>query len=130
MTAYLTEKDLSAAVRDMVKVTWGTDAVYRRIEDTANLGTFDSMLIVKGQMAWIEMKVAGPNAKPDMRPGQPGFGRQWLIAGGLAWVLVGHKDGSLRLIWGDTTGEDWRDQLVGRYDKLTPELLEYMVTPA
>lgn len=130
MTAYRTEKDLSAHIRDMVKLRWGTDAVYRRIEDTANLGTFDSLLIVKGRMAWIELKVAGPNAKPGMRPGQPGFGRQWLVAGGLAWVLVGHPYGSLRLLWGDTTDEDWRDQLVGRYDDLTPELLEYMITPA
>jgi hypothetical protein len=122
------EADLSRAVRDLVQATWGKDAVFRRIEDASgNLGTFDAWIVIRGHVAVTELKVAGPNAKPDMRRGQPAFGSDWTRAGGRAWVLVGHPDGSLRLLRGDTLGEDWRDCLVRRDDRLTPDLIRFMV---
>jgi hypothetical protein len=124
------EADLSRAVRDLVQATWGKDAVFRRIEDASgNLGTFDGFLMVMGRAAWVELKVAGPNAKPKMRRGQPAFGSDILAAHGEAWVLVGHPDGSLRLLFGDTTGEDWHDKLHLRFDRLTVDVIEAMLPP-
>lgn len=91
----------------------------RRIEDSSgNLGTFDTFLGRRRLSGWLELKVAGPNAKPDLRPGQPAFGRQCVDAQIPAAYLVGSPQGSVRLIGPLTTGPDWRDHLIARWDSL------------
>jgi hypothetical protein len=125
---FATEAALSSALRELVRWRWGHRALYRRIEDASgNLGTFDVWLLIEGRWAVVELKVDGPNAAPRMGKGQPAFGSSVLSAGGEAWVLVGHPDGSLRLLRGDTTGKDWRDRLVRRYDRLTVDVIEDML---
>jgi hypothetical protein len=133
---FKTEKDLSKALRKRLE-EWRPGSMYRRIEDASgNLGTFDVFMAAKAdwperpaQAAWVELKVAGPNAQPIMRMGQPAFGHDLLVAGVPAYVLVGHPDGSVRLLRGDTKGEDWLESLIGRYQTLDDTLLSMLFIP-
>jgi len=133
---FKTEKDLSKALRKQLAL-WRPDAIYRRIEDASgNLGTFDTFMHARtsfpnwpGTASWVELKVAGPNAKPAMRPGQTAFGHDLIMAGCPAYVLVGHADGSVRVLRGDTNGEDWFECLIGRYPALDDDVLSMLFIP-
>jgi hypothetical protein len=123
MVGFKTEVDLSRALKRVLR---GMDerTAYRRIEDSSGaLGTFDSFGVVSGRAFWVELKVAGPQAKPNVRPGQTGFGMAMMKAGLPACFMVGHKDGSLRLLSAACTGPDWRDHIIGRFDALTEDVI-------
>lgn len=93
------------------------DVFARRIEDASgNLGTFDTFLAQRDRgAAWLELKVAGRRAKPDLRPGQPAFAAQCFDVGVPAAYLVGSRCGYARLIGPMTNGEDWRDHVVAEW---------------
>jgi hypothetical protein len=101
----------------------------RRIEDSSgNLGTFDTFVACDGRSAWMELKAAGPNAKPDLRPGQASFAAQCFDAGIPAAYLVGSPNGVVRMIGPGTTGDDWRQHLVARWDHLdVPAILKELM---
>lgn len=63
----------------------------------------------------MELKVAGPGAKPTLRPGQDTFAGMLMDAGVPCGYLVGSKCGALRLIGGRTTGADWREHVLGQW---------------
>lgn len=91
----------------------------RRIEDrSGNLGTFDTFLAMGGVSGWLELKVAGPNAKPNIRPGQPAFARECFDAGVPAAYLVGSDSGRVRLLHPLTREHDWREHLIMDWDYL------------
>lgn len=105
----------------------------RRIEDASgNLGTYDTFLAHRGWgQAWLELKVAGPNAKPDLRRGQPAFGAGLHAAGVPCGYLVGSPSGKVRLIGPLTTGDDWRDHLVAEWREIdVPSILTHLFRPA
>ena len=108
------ESDLNKKLRDMLPKIIDGPTVWERIENTAGLGTFDTFMGGWLGSGWIELKVAGPNAKPTMRPGQPAFGQRMKNAGIPAHVLCCSKAGDVKLICGWTNGDDWRELLVGR----------------
>jgi len=85
-----------------------------RIENVAALGTFDTYYAKGGRSGWIELKIAGPNAKPEMRSGQPGFGERLRKQGIPAHVLCCSKSHELKLLNGWVLGDDWREHLVMR----------------
>lgn len=97
---------------------------YFAVENRVNVGTFDTWIGCNRRSAWVELKIAGPNAAPKMRPGQPGFGYRQICVGHPAVVLVGHKDESYRLIAPDTVGSDWREKLLERGDTLDWRVIE------
>jgi hypothetical protein len=101
----------------------------RRIEDNSgNLGTFDTFVGLNGRSAWMELKVAGPNAKPDLRPGQPSFAAQCFDAGIPAAYVIGSSDGSVRMVGPHTIGSDWRDHLICRWSALdVPALIRTLM---
>lgn len=103
-----------------VKASLPREWMARRIEDNSgNLGTYDTFLAAKGHPSmWLELKVEGPDAKPDLRKGQPAFGRMLFDAGVPCGYLVGSPNGLVRLIGPLTTGDDWRDHLMGSWTKL------------
>lgn len=119
--AWRTEADFWRAIRKGLPAR----TFARRIEDNSgNLGTFDTFIGRRGRAGWLELKVAGPNAKPSLRPGQPSFGAQCFDAGVPAAYLVGSPNGRVRLIGPLTVGDDWRDHLVMSWDSLcVPEVL-------
>lgn len=124
---FRTEADLSRAIRKLLR-GMEVRTAYRRIEDASgNLGTHDSFIAVDGRAIWCELKVAGPNAKPDIRPGQSAFGVMMMRAGISSCFMVGHPDGSLRLISVFCEGDDWRDHLICRFDALTEEVIWRML---
>lgn len=95
------------------------DMFHRRIEDASgNAGTWDTFFARNGRSAWIELKVAGPNAKLNLRPGQAPFGKALFDAGIPAAYLVGSTGGTVRMIGPCTDGVDWRDHLIERWDRL------------
>ena len=105
------EKHLNKRLRQLIDQAEDRPLLYRRIEDASgNLGTFDVHVIIEGRAIWIELKeTETPGAKPDMRRGQPAFGRRAQRAGAAASVLVANKrDATIRIIEGCTTGDDWR----------------------
>lgn len=115
------ERDLNAKLRDMLPKLWpqGKDIwppVWHRVENAVAQGTFDTFIGSSIGCGWIELKVAGPNAKPQMRPGQPGFGAKMLRAGVPAHVIACSKRGEVRLMRGETMGDDWRDHVLMRCD--------------
>lgn len=115
------EKDVSRQLGHVLRNYGGW---YRRIEDASgNLGTYDGFCALKGWPAWVECKLAGPRAKPALRPGQMAFAHDAWAAGVPAWILIGHPDGSCRLIDGRTDGDDWREHLVLRCSRLDAELI-------
>lgn len=122
-----TEKDLQ---RDLERATstlssqTGFPWHFTPVENILGKGTFDVWLAVGGRSAWVELKMGGPNTKPDMRPGQLAFGMGVMGAGIPAWVLVGQQDGSCRLIHGGTDGENWRDLLHSRWAEVGPEVVK------
>ena len=122
------ESDLNRKFRLAVK-RWSSDAgsgfFYSRVENTLS-GGFPDTLFSAGRLVLCELKVAGPNAKPDMRPGQPGFGYSVLSSGQPSFILIGHPDGSCRLLWGDCVGDDWRDRLISRFDDVCPLVVDVM----
>lgn len=111
----MTESDLSKAMQRWIAKLWGPGEVFwHRVENTAALGTFDSFVGASWGSGWLELKICGPEAAPDMRPGQPGFGERCHRAGVLAHVLCCSDNGQMKLVDGRTTGSDWRDRLVAR----------------
>lgn len=100
------------------------DVFARRIEDSSgNLGTFDVFLARDGRAAWLELKVAGPNEKPNIRAGQPAFAEQCVRAKIPCGYLVGSPKGQVRLLGPRTTGADWREHLVARWVGMDTEAL-------
>mmetsp|Transcript_39479 Transcript_39479/g.72832 ORF Transcript_39479/g.72832 Transcript_39479/m.72832 type:complete len:131 (-) Transcript_39479:1431-1823(-) len=87
---------------------------YRRIEDSAGLGTYDGFAVEKGTTVWLELKMTGtPGQKPDLRMGQAAFGSAIIKHGGLAYLIVGDRRRlDVRVLWGKTNGDDWRDYLL------------------
>lgn len=101
---------------------------YRRIEDASgNLGTYDTFLAGDGKATWFDLKVAGPNAKPKLRPGQPAFGAEAWAAGIPAWYLVASDNGYVRLIDARTNGTNWWGYLVASWDSVTKASVHAMV---
>jgi hypothetical protein len=98
----------------------------RRIEDASgNLGTYDTFLARNGRSAWLELKFAGPNAKPDLRPGQAAFGLALSNEKIPCGYLIGHGDGSIRVIGPRLMDPaDWRDHLEFRRDVLDAEAVQ------
>lgn len=91
----------------------------RRIEDrSGNLGTYDLFLAMDGRAAWLELKVAGPNAQPAIRSGQPAFGRECFDAGVPSGYLVGSSCGHVRLLSPLARKDTWRDHLVASWDEI------------
>lgn len=115
-------------VRHRMPPGWFT----RRIEDkSGNLGTYDLFLAHRdwGQ-AWLELKVAGPDAKPELRKGQPAFGAGLHAAGVPCGYLVGSPNGKVRLIGPLTLGDDWREHLVAEWTHLdVPAVLTALFRP-
>lgn len=131
--AEMTEKDLQKALAKALEARWmGTRLpvpyVHEPVENMLNVGTFDNWICVGGVPAWVELKVCGPNAKPDMRPGQPGFGYRMLKAGVRAVVLCGSGDGSWKLLRGDTVGSDWREKLIARGDVVDEDVVHAILS--
>lgn len=113
----MTEADLHKKLLRITKALWPVGAVMlHRVENTAAMGTFDTFFGTPAGSGWIELKITGPNAKPQMRPGQPAFGLVCKRAGVPAHVLCSSHKGELKLLNGWTTGDDWRDHLVMRAD--------------
>lgn len=111
----MTEAEFWAKVRANFPPGW----MKRRIEDASgNLGTFDLFFGRRDLCGWLELKVAGPNARPKLRPGQPSFGADCFDAGIPAGYLVGSPDGQVRLIGPLTRGHDWREHLIMRWPTL------------
>lgn len=128
-----TEKDLQR----MVGVALGVYGRQHRktptmwpVENILNKGTFDLFVACGGKVAWVELKVAGPNAKPTVRAGQPGFGAMMALAGVPAVVLVGHPDGGWRLLKGSTTGDDWRECVLASGEVFDHRLVEEIFASA
>jgi hypothetical protein len=125
MTAPATwvEAKFWGAIRKQIPSDW----FVRRIEDASgNLGTFDTYLAhaTYGQ-GWLELKVGGPNEKPDLRKGQPAFAHGLVQAGVPCGYLVGSMNGEVRLIGPMTIGEDWRHHLIRRWPRLdVPAVLD------
>lgn len=113
----LTESQLNGKLRPMFRkhIDGG---FWHRIENVVAAGTFDTYVAGHGKAGWIELKVAGPRAKPEVRAGQPGFGYRCLESGVPAHVLIGSPNGTIRLCEGIIMGDDWREHLVceGRRD--------------
>lgn len=100
----------------------------RRIEDASgNLGTPDTWLAMGGRSTWLELKHAGPNAKPKLRPGQAAFMRELFDAGLPSGYLVGSPDGSVRLIGQLMSGVDWREHLIFRRDAMDAETVSLVL---
>jgi hypothetical protein len=110
------EAEFWAQIRRGMPTGW----FVRRIEDASgNLGTYDTFLAHRGWgQAWMELKVAGPNAKPDLRKGQPAFGQGLDAAGVPCAYLVGSPNGRVRMIGPHTTGDDWREHLIAEWPAL------------
>ena len=109
------EADVWKRLRDRLPA----DVMSRRIEDASgNLGTHDTFLARDGKAAWLELKYAGRQAKPQLRKGQRVFALKLLDAGIITAYLVGHPDSSVRLIGPMTDGEDWRDHVINSWDQL------------
>lgn len=86
---------------------------YEPIENRLNLGTFDFFIAAGGHAAWVETKFElTARRKPRLRRGQPAFGARMAYAGMPAVVLVGHADGSWRLLSGATTADTWRSNVL------------------
>lgn len=110
------ESEFWGQIRKQIDQSW----FVRRIEDASgNLGTYDTYLAHKGWgQAWLELKVAGPNAQPDLRKGQPAFGAGLHAAGVPCGYLVGSPNGRVRLIGPLTTGADWRHHVIDSWPDL------------
>ena len=109
------ESDLNRNLRGLMRKLWPSDSViWERIENSAGIGTYDTFMAGPDGAGWIELKIAGPNAKPAMRPGQPAFGNRMLDGGVPAHVLCSTPSGNIKLISGRTFGHDWREHLVMR----------------
>ena len=108
------ESDLNAKMRDMSRQAFDFPVVWKRIEDaTGDLGTADTIMGSKMGVGWIELKFAGPNAKPAYRPGQQAFLYRWGSAGIPAHTLIGSKDGRIRLVKHTCLeASEWRDHMV------------------
>lgn len=101
---------------------------YRRIEDASgNLGTYDTFLAGHGRATWFDLKIAGPNARPTLRPGQPAFGAELWEAGIPAWYLVASNNGYVRLIDARTNGRDWWNHVVSSWDRVSKETVSDMI---
>lgn len=105
--------------------------MWRRIEDSSgSLGTPDIILMGNGKCLWVEAKFGGPNAKPQMRAGQSAFAFETWKVNIPTLVLMGHPDGSAKLIDGRTVGDDWKDWLICRTSRLSLQfaqgILEYL----
>ena len=117
----MTESDLHTVLKRRIETIWAKNSIMvQRIENTLSTGVFDTFVGTPWGAGWIELKIAGPQAKPAMRPGQPGFGHRCMTAGVPAHVLCASADGYLKLLNGWTIGEDWRDHvaLTGSLDDL------------
>jgi len=106
----------STIVRKIPKMFEETKPMWLRVENYLGSGTFDTWTGMLAFGGWIELKVCGPNAKPDMRDGQPAFGYRCKAAHVPAHVLCCSKDGYIKLLNGWTTGPDWRDHMVMEAD--------------
>ena len=107
------ETDLRKRMADTFKAL-SLDTSVEPVENLVNLGTFDTFCVWPGGGAWIELKIQGPNEAPALRPGQRAFGVRMVRARFPAFVLIGHEDGSVRLLQGDTSIKRWRDYLIYR----------------
>ena len=109
------ESELNKKLLKRIKAIWPRlRPVWERVENRVGNGTFDTFMGAEWGSGWIELKFGGPNAMPEMRPGQPGFGERMLRAGIPAHVLMGHPDGTVKLLKGNTTGKNWRECVVMR----------------
>ena len=91
----------------------------RRIEDTANLGTWDVIMTHRGGGAWIELKhTKTVGTKPKLRPGQSGFGQRLILSGTPGVYVVGDDAGSVRVLGRDYDGEDWKASLLSTWDRM------------
>lgn len=107
---------------DIIRSCLPRGVIGRRIEDASgNLGTPD-VFVAWGGMArsrspcgWIELKVAGPNAKPILRPGQQATMTAFHHHGVPCAYLVGSDRGPVRMVGPLTDGDDWREHLIERW---------------
>ncbi|MCP4466580.1 MAG: hypothetical protein GY813_07515 [Halieaceae bacterium] len=126
------ERDVNRAVSDRLKKIWDVPSEDRpfwlRVENGAQAGTFDVFIGNRIGCGWIELKLSGPNARPEMRKAQPSFGMQLRKAGIPAHVLTCSDSGELRLLNGWTLGHDWQDHLLARGHLEDLDSLEVMLT--
>jgi hypothetical protein len=109
----MTESDLNKKLIALIKAIWPRQhLMWHRVENVAAIGTFDVFFGTPLGSGWIELKVCGPNAKPDVRPGQPGFGERCYKAGVPAHYLCGSNAGYIKLLDGRCMGPDWREWMV------------------
>ncbi len=65
---------------------------------------------------------------PSLRPGQAAFARTCIDHGIPAAYLVGSANGMVRMIGPDTSGDDWREHLVGHWAELNmPDVLKLLI---
>lgn len=115
------ERDVWAALRKALP----PGLMVRRIEDMSGaLGTPDVIIMKDGRCLWLELKFGGPDAKPQMRKGQMAFAVSAWAVGVPVYVLMGHPDGSCKLIDGRTCGDDWRELLICRFPGFTDHLVQ------
>lgn len=112
----MTESDLWKSIRTKLP----SGLFFRRIEDSSgNLGTYDTFMALDGKSTWFDLKIAGPNAKPTLRPGQMAFGMECWNSGIPAYYVIGSDTGLLRLVDARTNGGDWRNHLVLSFPRVT-----------
>jgi len=110
----MTEADLNEKIIALLSKLWpGEQLFWHRVENVVAIGTFDAFLGTPWGGGWVELKIAGPAAKPDVRPGQPGFGMRCKEAGIPAHILCCSNKGYVKLLEGECIGEDWEAHLVG-----------------
>ena len=108
------ETDLNKMIQQLLIKLWpGEQLFWHRVENVAAIGTFDVFFGTPWGSGWVELKIAGPKAKPDVRPGQPGFAMRCLAAGVPAHILCCSDKGYVKLLEGICLGSDWEDHLVG-----------------
>ncbi len=108
------ESAVNAKCRDLLRGMFLFKTKWKRIEDASGeLGTADTLIGSPAGVGWIELKHAGPNAKPNYRPGQQAFLYDWGEAGIPAHTLIGSPNGRMRLLdHRCLDANKWRDHMV------------------
>jgi len=122
--SFKNEADVWKALRSMIPM----DVMARRIEDASgNLGTHDTYLARRGRSGWLELKFNGADASPKLRKGQHAFAVKLLDSGVYTAYLAGHPDGRVTLYGQMLKGPDWKDHVINRWPRLTPQVVNHIL---